>query len=257
MIIIYIILGICLLWFIINKFNKHRFVKLFDDGNVLVSGLRGRGKDMAFCVVVNHRKRDYISNVVYSDPKKRFKCFPLDLNVWNLSCNTYEDMTSGNPNPYNYPYPDGLDYYISDSGVYFPSQHSTELAKKYKGASMFVALSRHLGDSNVHCNVQNISRLWLHIREQSDIYVVMQPIKVFKKWCRLTALVYDNCESAEKQIKIPFFGLGKIARDNKMKFEIAHGRIRKIRFWTKIPYCYDDRRFKKILESNSTWDSEI
>ena len=159
---------------IVSFINKRRFVSLFDRGNVLVSGMRGRGKDFAFCVVVNARKQDYISNVVYSSPRKRFKCFPLDLKVWELAGNTFNDLVTGEVKTYSYPYPDGLDYYVSDAAVYFPASHFQELAKKYKSIPMFQALSRHLGDCNVHCNTQVQTMLWDKMRLQSDTYIVMK-----------------------------------------------------------------------------------
>lgn len=259
---LYIILALILLFIVVNVIRKRLFVHLFDLGNVIVSGMRGRGKDMAFCVVVNTRKRDYISNVQYSDPKKRYKCFPLDLNVWKIGGNTYTDLVSGEVKPYSYPYPDGIDYYISDGGIYFPAQFATQLAQKYKSETMFQALSRHLGNASVFINVQQQSRIWDKIREQSDIFIVMKKCYVpklpfFRKFCCLTAYSYDIAESAEKQIVPPRFGFGKIAKDNKFKFEIAHGKIRKYKFWTRIPYCYDDRRFKKILESGLNWEDTI
>lgn len=254
---IYIVIGIILIWMLINYLNFRYFVKLFDLGNVIVSGCRGRGKDMMFCLLVNARKRDYISNVVYSDPKEKYKCFPLDLKVWDIK-NNYTDFVTGELKPYSYPYPDGLDYYISDAGVYFPAQFANELARKYNHETFFLALSRHLGESNVFCNVQQQGRLWDKIREQTDIFIVGHSCKVlFGKFVRICCYQYDLAESAEKRIIPPRFGIGKVGRDNKYKFMIAHGNIRKIVFWKKIPYRYDDRRFKKILESGNVWDAEI
>lgn len=250
-IICFVLLGIIALIAVISLIQKRRFVKLFDEGNVIVTGLRGRGKDLAFCIVVNARKRDYISNIQYSNPKKRYKRFPLDLKVWELAGNTYTDLVSGEVKKYVYPYPDGLDYYISDAGIYFPSQYQSELVKKYKSAPMFQALSRHLGDCNVHCNVQNLNRLWDKIREQSDIYVRMHKCKVFPfKLCHVTSYVYENADSCANGIVPPRFGIGKIARESKFNFETAHGKIQKISFFARLPYDYDSRRFKVLLENN-------
>ena len=251
-IILLCILGVFALIFIISAIKKRAFVKLFDGGNVIVTGLRGRGKDLAFCLVVNARKRDYISNIQYSDPRKKYKRFPLDLKVWELSGNTYTDMITGEVKTYVYPYPDGLDYYISDAGIYFPSQYQAELCKKYKSAPMFQALSRHLGDCNVHCNVQNMPRLWDKIREQIDIYVRMDKCSFIgkTKWCYVRAYSYSTEESCVKAVVPPHFGIGKVGREARYNFEIVHGKIKKYGFFARLPYNYDSRRFKKLLENN-------
>lgn len=252
MFIFLIIIAIFLLLYIVNFFLKRKFVKQFDKGNVLVSGMRGRGKDVAFCVVVNSRKRNYISNIQYSNPKKRYQRFNFDAKVWALSGNTYTDLIDNRIKKYSYPYPDRIDYYISDAGIYFPSQYQSELVKRYAGAPMFQALSRHLGDCNVHVNSQRQNRVWDKIREQSDIYIVMRGCHVmrFLKIALIRYTIYDNEESAEKQIKLPFFGLGKRARELKQSFLATHGAIKNGFFFTKIPYRFDSRRFKKILENN-------
>lgn len=238
------------LW-LFSYIERRLFVSLFTHGNVIVSGMKGRGKDFAFCVVVNTRKKNYISNVQYSDPRKRYQRFDLDLKVWELSGNTYVDMVSGEVKKYVYPYPDGIDYYISDASLYFPAAYFNELVKRYKSAPLFQSLSRQLGDCAVHCNCQVQTQLWDKIRLHSDTFVVMKGCShVFGKLFYLRALAYDNAESAEKQINLPRFGLGKNARLSASNFEIAHGRIRRYRFFVRLPYNYDSRRFKRILENN-------
>lgn len=236
---------------IVNTINQRRVIKIFKDGNTMVSGLRGRGKDLLFCWVINKRKENYISNVNYSNPKKKFKRFDFDEKVWELAGNTYENFADGEVKTYVYPYPDGIDYYISDAGVYFPSQYHKELEKRYKGAPMFGALSRQLGECNVHTNTQRQGRLWDKMREQSDQYIVMRGAKFFlRKFFVLKLSIYTNEESAESQRKKPFFGIGKAARQAKAAFEATNGEIKNICFVSKLPYNYDSRRFKKILENN-------
>lgn len=245
------VLAIFVILVVLSVVNKARFVCLFSQGNVLVSGMRGRGKDFAFCVVVNARKRNYISNVQYSSPRKKYQRFDFEPKVWALAGNTYDDLIGGSPKKYVYPYPDNVDYYISDAAIYFPASYFNELNKKYKAAPMFQALSRHLGDCNVHCNTQVQTQLWDKMRLQSDIYVVMQGCRrIFGKLFYLKAFVYSLAESAEKQIKRPHFGLGKRASEAKYNFEIAHGTITKLGFFCRLPYKYDSRRFKRILENN-------
>ncbi len=108
-IVLIVIIAILLIIFIVSKINKRKFVSLFSLGNVLVSGMKGRGKDFAFCIVINARKRNYISNVQYSDPKKKYQRFDFDPKVWELSGNTYKELISGKIKSYVYPYPDGID----------------------------------------------------------------------------------------------------------------------------------------------------
>ena len=247
-----IVFAVILILYIVNFFLKLSFVKQFNKGNVLVSGMRGRGKDVAFCIVVNTRKRNYICNIQYSNPKKRYQRFDFDAKVWALSGNTYTDLIDNKVKTYSYPYPDCIDYYISDAGIYFPSQYQNELVKRYSGAPMFQALSRHLGDCNVHVNSQRQNRVWDKIREQSDIYIVMRGCHVLKysKFALIRYTIYSNEESAEAQLKLPFFGLGKRSRELKQSFLASHGSIKNGFFFARIPYRFDSRRFKKILENN-------
>lgn len=229
--------------------NKMLFCKLFTQGNVIVSGLRGRGKDVAFCIVVNQRKKDYISNVCYSN-SKRYHWIPLDLKPWELGGNVYQDFVNDTVKPYVYPYPDKVDWYVSDAGVYFPAQYATQLCKQYPSSPLFLALSRHVGDCNVHVNVQAQNRVWDKIREQSDIYVRMYKCKKipFTKIFFLTAYQYERADTAEiGLLPLKKAGHGSKALDRKTNFEIAHGKIRRYKFFAKLPYEFDSRRFRTLM----------
>lgn len=248
----WILLAICIVIFIliiVNKLNQNKVVRLFKQGNSLISGYRGKGKDVLFCFVINKRKENYISNVNYSDPRKKYKRFDFDIKVWELAGNTYEDIAEGKVKSYTYPYPDGIDYYISDCGIYFPAQYHKELDKKYKSAPVFQALSRQLGDCNVHANSQAQNRVWDKLREQAEVYIVCDWVKFIRKRFIQKITVYDKAESAELKVKKPFFGLGKIAREKKLDFEIAHGKMYSIVYSGKLKYDFDSRRLKHILEN--------
>jgi hypothetical protein len=72
------------------RFKK--IIRMFEDGNVCVTGLRGRGKDMLMSNVVVRRKKPYVSNVDYKGKKARFKRFyPLDYDTkkWYGSLSFY------------------------------------------------------------------------------------------------------------------------------------------------------------------------
>lgn len=152
-----------------------RFKKLikryFKKGNVCVFGLRGTGKDLIFGNVIARRKKDYISNLNYSKDKNYIK---LNFHNLNLGLNTYNNLINNNIKYYDFKdfYPVGTDIYVSDSGIYFPSQYCNELNKEFRHFPMYLALSRQVSENNFHINTQALNRVWDKIREQSDIYIM-------------------------------------------------------------------------------------
>ena len=160
------------------RFKK--VLKLFEKGNVCVSGLRGTGKDVLFGNVIGRRRKEaYISNLDYGGNR-----FPFELKKLDLAGNTYKNFIAGNVKNYVFPYPLGTDVYISDAGVYFPAQHFVELNRSYDSFVAYQALSRQVSHNNVHFNAQNLNRVWDKIREQSDIYINCQ-------WCKVLPNIPD------------------------------------------------------------------
>lgn len=169
-----------------------KIIKLFQSGNVCVCGLRGRGKDMLMSNVAVRRGLPYVCNSDYGGNHLPFK--PLD---YDCGGNTYQCFLTDKLHKYIYPHPDGTDIYISDAGIYFPSQYCGELNKFYGYFSSFMALSRHLGECNVHFNAQNLNRVWDKIREQSDIYIMCNWCKVFfGKLVIQRVTLYENYDLA-------------------------------------------------------------
>lgn len=181
--------------------------RFFKSGNVCVTGLRGKGKDLLFGNVINYRKKAYISNLDYGGEQYEFNYKDINLNG-----NTYDSMLN-EPIYYQFPYDNSPDIYISDVGVYFPSQYCNELNKKYQSIPYYLALSRQVSHNNVHINVQNLNRAWDKIREQSDIYIrcvkclyipkinlVFQKVIIYDK--------YDSCVNRVQpcRIKVPKMG---------------------------------------------------
>ena len=145
----------------------------------------------------------------------------------------------------------GIDYFISDAGIYFPSQEFSRLNKIYPSLPVFQALSRHLGDCNFHANVQNLNRLWDKIREQADCYLLCTRCSVFfHKFVSQTIYYYDryqSCVDRVKPMKKRWGRMGKIEYD---KFVANYGTIKKLKIWGILRYKFDSRRFKAILEEN-------
>lgn len=227
-----------------------KIIKMFDRGNVSVCGLRGSGKDMLFANVAIRRDKPYVSNTDYGG-----KFIPFESKV--LDCkNTYTNFIQGRLNPYEYPYPDGTDFYIADGGIYFPSQYQGELCKNYGYLSTFMALSRHLGDCNVHYNVQNLNRMWDKIREQSDIYIRCCWCKVVFGFVLQKVIIYEKYESAVNRVP-PFFlrrplinaERMQIWRIQKQNYMIAHGKVKSRILLYRNKSNYNTRVFKEMLQN--------
>lgn len=228
-----------------------RIIKLFKTGNVSVCGLRGAGKDMLFANVVIRRKAPYISNTNYGG-----EWIPFDPKALNCN-NTWKDFMNGTLTRYVYPYPEKVDFYIADGGVYMPSQYQGELCKEYGYVPIFMALSRHLGDANVHYNVQNLNRMWDKIREQSDIYLRTVWCKVFfGKIVLQKVMIYEKYESAVN--RVPVFRLPRPLLNadrqqawqiQKANYDIAHGSVKSRILLYINKSTYNTRVFKEMLEN--------
>lgn len=238
-----------------------KIVRLFEDGNVCVCGLRGRGKDLLMANVVARRKKEYVCNVDYGGDDLHHHFKPID---YSCGKNTYRAFISGKVKRYVYPHPDGTDIYISDAGVYFPAQYCNELNRDYGYFATFMALSRHLGDCNVHFNAQNLNRVWDKIREQSDCYIMANRCFVlFGKIVLQLVTLYELYDSALK--RVPPFRLSRplLNRERqfqwevqKSNYDIAHGSIQRklLIYWHKSNY--NTRFFKEVLE-NGIYEDDV
>lgn len=228
-----------------------RVIKFFEEGNVSICGLKGRGKDMLMANVVIRRKLPYISNMDYGGEH-----YDLDFKLLDLGGNTYKDFLNSTVKYYRYPYPDKTDIYISDAGVYFPAQYCNELNRDYKNLPAFAALSRHIGNCAVHTNSQALSRVWDKWREQSDIYILCRRCFYVCGLVFQRITIYDKYQSAlDRQqplrIPLPVFANKEMKLNRKIQlaqFEAAHGSIKSAWLIYRNKSNYDTRRFKSILE---------
>ena len=234
--------------------NLKKIIKLFKDGNCIVYGLRGSGKDMLTSNVVVRRKLPYVSNVDYGAD-----FLPLELDKLDCGKNTYLDFINHTIKPYSFPYVHGTDIYISDGGVYFPAQYVSDLNKRFAFFPTFFALSRHLGLCNVHVNVQSLNRVWDKIREQSDTYILCRKcIVLFHKIVFQWVTVYDFYDSAV--MKRPAFSLrpkllsSKEEKENirmqKVLYDCNYGHIRPMFLCYFNKSSYDTRIFKSMLNGD-------
>lgn len=227
-----------------------KIIKMFKDGNVSVCGLRGRGKDMLIANVVVRRDKPYISNIDYGGKYTPFKY------EFIAQENTYDNFIRGDIKPYEYPFEDGTDIYLSDAGVYFPSQYCNELNKKYPNLPVFMALSRHLGACNVHYNAQTLNRVWDKIREQSDQYIQCRSCIVLGKLVIQSVRIYEKMQSAidsvpPYRVKPPLLASREIKTNIQMQkqmYESTHGRIRSMYLIYINKSNYDTRHFRNLLK---------
>lgn len=178
------------------RFKK--ICKIFNKGNVCVTGLRGTGKDVLFGNVIARSKKSYISNLDYTEDTRYLK---FDFEKLNLGENTYNDILLNNIKEYVFPYPKGCDIYLSDAGVYFPSQYCNQLNNKYPYMPSYMALSRQVSHNNFHLNVQNLNRSWDKLREQSDIYIRCLSCKVIFGIVFQKIIIYDMYDACLRRVK--------------------------------------------------------
>lgn len=238
-----------------------RILKLFNDGNVCVYGLRGRGKDLLMSNVAIRRKKPYVSNVDYGG-----QFLPLELDKLDCGGNTFREFINGTVKKYSYPYPDGTDVYVSDAGVYFPSQYNGQLDKEYPYLATFQALSRHIGLSNFHTNAQSLSRVWLKIREQSDTYLqclgcLYIPLTKVFPWAQDVVYqkvrVYEKYETAVQGV-LPFKVHAPLLASPQTRTMVdlqrqqhasTYGRIRTFYLCYFNKSTYDTRHYKEVLKN--------
>lgn len=242
MIFVFIALILILIFILINFYNKSKLKNYFKKSNVIVYGKKGSGKDVLMDFIATSKK-EYYSNVPYS--KK-----PLEIvnpNQLRLGNNTFESMLNNQVDKVCWDYKEGVDFFISDCGVYLPSQYDYILHKKYGGLPLLYALSRHIGLHNIHCNAQNLERIWKPLREQADIYIkVLETIKL--PFILITKYrVYDKYQSAVQDVRITKQSLLK--KDSTITVhqanvgDISEGWIIRLKCNVK----YDSRYFKKIF----------
>lgn len=239
-----------------------KIIKMFEAGNVSVSGKRGRGKDMLFANVIARRRKMYISNSDYKC--RRAPYVRMDFSRLKTG-NIYKNFLDNKVKKYIYPYPDGTDIYISDCGIYFPCQYNDRLNRDYEDIINFFALSRQLGECNVHTNAQALNRVWDKIREQSDQYIVCRSCKVLFGFLVVQKVrIYEKYESAVAEVapfrcSIPLFAKSEVRSQVKMmreKYRIEYGEIKSRTLIYVNRSRYDTRVFKRILEVGNVEENE-
>jgi len=170
-------------------------VSEFSRCNVIVFGKKGSGKDLTFSHVINLRGVKHYANMPYNKLTT-----VMGLDSLSVGDNTFEDFLNDTLTKFKPVFNDELDYYISDAGVYLPSQYDKDLDKRYHSMPLFYALSRQLHKMNIHANLQALGRLWKKLREQGDGFLWIRKTVDMDTHFVVHAISYDRYESAERRL---------------------------------------------------------
>lgn len=212
-----------------NKWLAEEFSRC----NVIVFGKKGSGKDLLFAHTIFLRGETHYSNIRYNDNTQI-------ISLLDVSCggNTFKDFINDTIETLEPIFEEEKDIYISDGGVYFPCQYNELLNKSYGSMPLYYALSRHLYNSNIHVNVQALTRLWDKLREQADSFIRVIDKQLFNEYIIVTAIIYDTYERAcserppsAEELKNTIYG--KVAL---RKFKIYLSELE-----------YDTRYFKNVF----------
>jgi hypothetical protein len=220
-------------------------IKVFKRNNVIVFGKKGTGKDMLFQMVINKRKEQHYSNILYT----KNKTLLLKINEITLFPNSYENLINDNVEKIEPNLEEKYDIYLSDGGTYLPSQYDYMLHKKYTSLPLFYALQRHLYNSNFHVNVQSLSRLWKPLRELADGYFKMESTFFIGPLYFISLTYYDRYQSAEQSL-LPMATklLNPVNNGLAEQYYATNGIIKPMfLIGLKRKIFYDTRHFKKVF----------
>ena len=251
-------LGFMIVLWLNNKFIVSKFI----DNNTIVFGAKGNGKDVLFQMVIYKRKEFYMSTQSYGG-----KYIHASIKDFNLDPNTFNDLIEGNVtivkkhNDW-----EGNDFYISDGGIYLPSQYDSLLSKLYPSFPILYATSRHLYNLNIHANTQALSRLWIKMREQADSYIKLRGVINIGGYLFLKVRYYSEYRSAEMGI-MPMANAGLASKNNmlysttpammKAEFESMNGIVKDMLCVIRKKHIhYDTRYFHKLFFGISYIDWE-
>ena len=247
LVILLIVFGLVLIWLIYKHITtKHDILRRFKNGNVIVSGRKGYGKDVLFNYVINKRNDDYFANLNYGGNYHNISIKDIELTP-----NDYNNFIKGNIEkiPKNDPL-EGKDIYISDAGVYLPSQFDSVIQKTYPSLSIFFALNRHLYNNGMHLNTQRLDRVFKSLREQADSYILIRK-RVIKLpfFLIIRTRVYEKYDSAIQELEplnSRFFN--KYSKAEVDLYNAKHGYIKNgLLVIRKRSLHYDSRAFHEIL----------
>lgn len=199
-----------------NEWLKQEFSRC----NVAVFGKKGTGKDLLFAHAIYLRREPHYANIPYNEYTE-----VIPLNSIKVGDNNYKNVLENNIEKIERTFKNFTDIYLSDAGIFFPSQYNKTLDELYAGVPIFMALSRQLYQLNVHFNTQELSRVWNKIREQADCYIRVLGSRFKGAFVYIDTISYQQYNSAEKGILPPLKPRNKKERRELEEFTARNGEV--------------------------------
>lgn len=248
MLIIILIILLLIPFIVMRYLNPREIANKFSSCNVITYGKKGTGKDVIHNMVIKIRNDFHYSNIEYVPFNVKCPWLQTDvkpLNFLTVAPNTYDKFLTGDVEIIRKTFTERKDYYLSDGGIYLPSQYDNMLSKLFPSLPILYALPRHLANFNIHVNVQNLNRLWIKLREQADWYICCLKTVNLGLWLYTKTIHYENYDDALNRIK----PIKKLLKGDVSKVaESARGDLHYRRYLIPKKWLtYDSRYFHRVL----------
>lgn len=240
-----VIILIISVFLLIAEMNARFIIRQFERNNVIVYGKKGRGKDLLFSFVMYRRKKPFSSNIDFGQPKEDIR----EIGEYNVDPNTFQTLINGERHYIDKTFSEKKDYYISDGGIFLPSQYDSTLNKSYPSLPIVYALSRHLGLFNIHINSQSLTRIWIKLREQADGFFMARGVIHLPRYSIHFSRYYELEQSAMQFLKpFPKKAFNNNAQAEKLLYDTQHGDIRNLFIIIdRRKVNYDSRYFHRVM----------
>jgi len=220
--------------FLVDIFNNHK-TETF--------GYQGTGKDLLTSHIIRLIGRPHYGNIRYDGNTVLF-----DLIDLNAGGNTYQNLINGTVTKFRRKFSEGWHKYISDCGIYLPSQYHKDLEDLYPGMPVEFALHRQLYDSQIHINSQDIDRPWTKLTEQIDAFINTLGVRREGDYLYIRYIYYTKYDSARRGLLPLPSTKGSGGERDAAQFYATYGEISEHEVRVDIQDIeYDTRYFKNVL----------
>jgi hypothetical protein len=210
--------------------NDEWLKEMFTKGNMIVIGKKGKGKDVLFNHVINLIDMPHYANMPYNHNTEIRLIKDLEL-----AGNTFEALVNGTVTQCERTLQPNTNFWISDAGIFLPSQEDIVLQKLYPTLPVHYALSRQTYQMNIHANTQELTRVWKKLREQTDGVIFVRRNKKTSKHITLEIVYWEYYKSAEAGIMPLASGTEQQYAEFEAKYGIIERRFIRV-YWEDVTF---------------------